>query len=422
MRKIILFALFVNCLLTYSQIKVTDHTPIKVKKEIAAYDSLHNYIEEKNAIQYIGQTLYLPKSSSTEEYGFWNFAKDLKGNVYCPMKEYSRTTEYKKVAGKYFKVLDVKLNKDYYTPIIYLQLKEKDSGEELYYKLENEYQYHFIIEGFFKKMTQLFLNKYFYIDKSEARFIEFNTNNKNIVFGKNTLYGRVLRLKCIDHSLDESNNSTKDLFTLISDEGQLIYFTQKDMIPESSYFLDEKKIAKIKHQWDEDTWRYNKLAKEMQETDSIKKVVLHQVSKKYCNKKVYNLYNNMLDKLCCYTIDSIWYNSKYLANNVRIQLKNPQNELFEIDSDIDINSIELLSISADFITIPPKQKYPHVRYWEMIKKGIVKIGMTKQEARLSWGEPSDINKTSGSWGTHEQWVYSGSYLYFENGKLTSIQN
>lgn len=45
--------------------------------------------------------------------------------------------------------------------------------------------------------------------------------------------------------------------------------------------------------------------------------------------------------------------------------------------------------------------------------------------RESWGEPDDINRTTGSWGTHEQWVYGEydcDYLYFENGVLTSIQN
>lgn len=41
----------------------------------------------------------------------------------------------------------------------------------------------------------------------------------------------------------------------------------------------------------------------------------------------------------------------------------------------------------------------------------------------SWGEPESINKTTGSYGTHEQWVYgSYNYLYFENDKLTAIQN
>jgi DNA-binding transcriptional MerR regulator len=58
------------------------------------------------------------------------------------------------------------------------------------------------------------------------------------------------------------------------------------------------------------------------------------------------------------------------------------------------------------------------------KAGTVKIGMTAADARIcGWGNPSDINRTTGSWGTHEQWVYgTRNYLYFENGILRSIQN
>lgn len=53
------------------------------------------------------------------------------------------------------------------------------------------------------------------------------------------------------------------------------------------------------------------------------------------------------------------------------------------------------------------------------------IGMTADEARLSWGEPSRINSTIGSYGRHEQWVYRRSggtqYIYIQNGKVSSIQ-
>lgn len=49
--------------------------------------------------------------------------------------------------------------------------------------------------------------------------------------------------------------------------------------------------------------------------------------------------------------------------------------------------------------------------------------MSKQDVLdSSWGEPTKINKSTYSWGTTEQWVYPNyNYLYFENGKLTSIQ-
>lgn len=58
-----------------------------------------------------------------------------------------------------------------------------------------------------------------------------------------------------------------------------------------------------------------------------------------------------------------------------------------------------------------------------ILAGYVKIGWDKERCIESWGYPDKINKDTGAWGVHEQWVYrSGSYLYFDNGKLSAIQN
>ncbi|PCJ57918.1 MAG: hypothetical protein COA65_08645 [Rhodospirillaceae bacterium] len=50
------------------------------------------------------------------------------------------------------------------------------------------------------------------------------------------------------------------------------------------------------------------------------------------------------------------------------------------------------------------------------------LGMTSAMASNSLGYPKDINKSVGSWGIHEQWVYNDLYLYFENGTLTSYQD
>lgn len=58
-----------------------------------------------------------------------------------------------------------------------------------------------------------------------------------------------------------------------------------------------------------------------------------------------------------------------------------------------------------------------------ISKGQVRIGMTDEQCRAAWGRPRDINRSSGSWGVHEQWCYGGhNYLYMENGILRSFQN
>lgn len=63
------------------------------------------------------------------------------------------------------------------------------------------------------------------------------------------------------------------------------------------------------------------------------------------------------------------------------------------------------------------------KYWgEIIAENKVKIGMTTEMVIASWGKPTDINRSIGSWGKHEQWIYNGSYLYFEDGVLTAWQD
>ncbi len=56
----------------------------------------------------------------------------------------------------------------------------------------------------------------------------------------------------------------------------------------------------------------------------------------------------------------------------------------------------------------------------------VSIGMTKEMAKAAVGRPDNINTTQGRTYVHEQWVYGdfpdATYLYFDNGILTTFQN
>jgi len=55
----------------------------------------------------------------------------------------------------------------------------------------------------------------------------------------------------------------------------------------------------------------------------------------------------------------------------------------------------------------------------------VRFGMTAKQVveQTNWGKPNSINRSGSKYGTREQWVYGdGSYLYFENGRLTSYQD
>ena len=62
-----------------------------------------------------------------------------------------------------------------------------------------------------------------------------------------------------------------------------------------------------------------------------------------------------------------------------------------------------------------------------LRERTIVIGMSEPEVLLLYGKPADVNRTVGSFGTHEQWVYpvddvKSEYLYFENGKLTAWQD
>lgn len=74
-----------------------------------------------------------------------------------------------------------------------------------------------------------------------------------------------------------------------------------------------------------------------------------------------------------------------------------------------------------YLTYPLKKSWSK-KVLNAIENKEVFVGMSKEQAILSWGEPKDINRTVTSNGTSEQYIYGESYLYFKNNKLTAIQD
>ncbi|WP_406588948.1 hypothetical protein [Bacillus atrophaeus] len=108
------------------------------------------------------------------------------------------------------------------------------------------------------------------------------------------------------------------------------------------------------------------------------------------------------DKTASYTIKYDPLNSP--EENV-LEVKKYQND----DKESMVTNITEVKLTDD---IDPSEK-------------LIQIGMSESDVLLlsDWGKPKDINKTTTSTGTNEQWVYGGNkYLYFENGELTAIQD
>lgn len=73
----------------------------------------------------------------------------------------------------------------------------------------------------------------------------------------------------------------------------------------------------------------------------------------------------------------------------------------------------------------PKTKYPNIPadHWAAIREGKVIVGMTKDECRLSLGNPSDVNAGRDYTSTIDIWQYpDGTFLRFTDGLLVSFRN
>lgn len=73
----------------------------------------------------------------------------------------------------------------------------------------------------------------------------------------------------------------------------------------------------------------------------------------------------------------------------------------------------------------PKERYPGIdkEVWSLIQQGKVRLGMTKEECKLSLGNPTDVNSGHDWNSTIDFWQYpNGSYLRFQDGLLVSFRN
>ena len=84
----------------------------------------------------------------------------------------------------------------------------------------------------------------------------------------------------------------------------------------------------------------------------------------------------------------------------------------------------LLSFEDSFTLDDPHTVYnwPE-RAWQAVRGHTVHIGMTEEQAAMSWGKPfpSDIRSSVSANGKSDIWHFDSQTLYFENGVLTVIR-
>lgn len=115
-----------------------------------------------------------------------------------------------------------------------------------------------------------------------------------------------------------------------------------------------------------------------------------------------------------------------------LEAKNPQNKtawhIIKNESGKSILTNDIAAVNAYEVrrTTANKAALDDLREKQrkLASKPDAAIGMTAEQVRnqTSWGEPRYIKTTTTKYGTREQWVYEDyQYLYFDNGKLTTIQ-
>lgn len=153
---------------------------------------------------------------------------------------------------------------------------------------------------------------------------------------------------------------------------------------------------------------------------------------------------NLLTGQKVWCISNLWYDKdgnriegrKYIE--VTIRDVKPGNMIFplnvEIETDDNQSAFMFMNFGSEnnesrafhnlFSLSDIRKHYPNIEpeTWNYISQGKVKEGMTKDEVRLSLGNPKDLNSGHDYSQTLDIWSYeNGRVLWFEDGRLVKIR-
>ncbi len=109
---------------------------------------------------------------------------------------------------------------------------------------------------------------------------------------------------------------------------------------------------------------------------------------------------------------------------IKIKIIGPDGEEGFLQMNYTSDTHDSRNFAAIFFLSDPKEKYPHItdEHWSLIQKGKVGEGMTKEECKLSIGNPDEVRSGHNRSQTMDIWQYSdGTYLMFTDGLLTNFR-
>ena len=250
---------------TYGQITTTKVVPKVEKTDNTPYDSTKNFLG-KNVYKYVGQELYLNgKAESLRKHGYEGFFSDYNksksdGGVYKCCDSYN--SKYDELTGKYFTVLEVikhpKANNgnptdEYlYGDVYFLKIQEKESKDIIYfeYKSKYEYDFPFIVAGYFTKLKQTEVGKEFIVRGknwiSSEPMTDMNTGNPVSNFEAGGKW------KCIDVTIEDKYYSLS--LVLQNDKGEQIPLNI-DNTEKTNWVFEFRQAELYKKQFGIENWQ-----------------------------------------------------------------------------------------------------------------------------------------------------------------------
>lgn len=109
---------------------------------------------------------------------------------------------------------------------------------------------------------------------------------------------------------------------------------------------------------------------------------------------------------------------------MKIKIQTPEGHIAYMNMNYTADLPDSRNFAALFFLSNPRSRYPQIidSNWELIKRGRVAQGMTKEECRLSLGNPDELFSGHSTSSLQDIWQYSnGTYLMFTDGLLTTYR-
>lgn len=139
---------------------------------------------------------------------------------------------------------------------------------------------------------------------------------------------------------------------------------------------------------------------------------------------IYDREGNRLDtlKYIPLTIDSVRSGNSLFPMKVWIRGADKAPRFFYMD--FGVSNSESRPLQRIFSLSNPRLSYPHITdaVWDLIRQRKVAEGMTREECKLSLGNPSDVQSGRDYNYTYDIWSYpDGIYLRFVDGRLADFR-